>query len=270
MASAARHVSAIKPDHILSELTSAVNGGRSAVLATIVETTGSVPRHAGTKMVVFADGAGTGTVGGGKVEAAIRTDALVVLAKRTPDLRHYTLQDPAKGDPGVCGGTMSVYLEPYMTPHTVFVVGAGHVGKAVIDLAHWLGYRTVAVDEREELLTPDALPHADVRFSGSVADAVEAHPISEDTSIVMVTKSHALDAEIAPLLVKTPARYIGAMGSTRRWESTRDLLSESGLTDEDLDRIHNPIGIDIGAETVEEIAVSIMSEIIASNLNATT
>jgi xanthine dehydrogenase accessory factor len=165
---------------------------------------------------------------------------------------------------------MTVYLEPYMTPHTVFVIGAGHVGRAVIDLAHWLGYRTVAIDEREELLTPDAMPHADVRFPGTVADAIAAHPVTEDTSVVMVTKSHTFDAEIAPLLVNTPARYIGAMGSARRWESTRELLSGSGLSDDVLERIHNPIGIDIGAETVEEIAVSIMSEIIASNLNATT
>jgi xanthine dehydrogenase accessory factor len=181
-------------------------------------------------MVVFADGTTTGTVGGGKVEAAITKDALAALTRCTPGLRQYTLQDPTQGDPGICGGTMTVYLEPYMTPHTVFVIGAGHVGRAVIDLAHWLGYRTVAIDEREELLTPDA----------------------------------------APLLVNTPARYIGAMGSARRWESTRELLSGSGLSDDVLERIHNPIGIDIGAETVEEIAVSIMSEIIASNLNATT
>lgn len=221
-------------------------------------------------MVVFADGTGTGTVGGGKVEAAITADALDALARRTSVLRHYPLHDPTQGDHGVCGGTMSVYLEPYMTPHTVFVIGAGHVGSAVVDLAHWLGYRTVVVDERQELLTPEAMPHADVRFAGTVENALAAHPISEDTSVVMVTKSHALDAEIAPLLIGTPARYIGAMGSSRRWESTRELLGGSGLTDDALDRIHNPIGMDIGAETVQEIAVSIMSEIIASNLNTPT
>ncbi len=111
-------MSAVRPDHVLTALTAAVNGGQSAVLATIVETAGSVPRHAGAKMVVFADGTATGTVGGGKVEAAIRVEALAVLARRTPDLRHYSLQDPTQGDPGICGGTMSVYLEPYMTPHT--------------------------------------------------------------------------------------------------------------------------------------------------------
>ncbi|MEN8040532.1 MAG: XdhC family protein, partial [Actinomycetota bacterium] len=125
-------MSAVRPDQILAELAEAVNGGQSAILATIVETGGSVPRHAGAKMVVFADGSTIGTVGGGKVEAAIREDALTALEQRTPDLRQYTLLDPTQGDPGVCGGTMTVYLEPYMTAHTVFVIGAGHVGKAVV------------------------------------------------------------------------------------------------------------------------------------------
>ncbi len=261
-------MSAVGPERILAELSKAVDGGQGVVLATIVETGGSVPRHAGAKMVVYADGTATGTVGGGKVELAVKEDALTALQRRKPELRHYKLQDPTQGDPGICGGTMTVYMEPFMTPHTVFVIGTGHVGKAVIDLAHWLGYRTIAVDERAELLTSEAMPLADVRFPGTVADALEAHPVTENTSVVVVTKSHALDAEITPLLLDTPASYIGVMGSARRWKSTREVLGKSGPSDEAMSRIHNPIGMDIGAETVEEIAVSIMSQIIASNLQA--
>jgi xanthine dehydrogenase accessory factor len=215
-------------------------------------------------MVVHQDGSITGTVGGGKVEMAIRDDALITLGESTSALHHYTLQDPAQGDPGVCGGTMSVYLEPYMTPHTILVIGCGHVGKAVVDLAHWLGYRTIAVDDRPELMTEREMPYADVRFIGTVPDALASHPITENTSVVVVTRSHALDAQITPLLLDSPARYIGVMGSRRRWESTRELLAEDGLTAIELDRIHNPIGTDIGAETVEEIAVSIMSEVIGA------
>ncbi len=252
-------------DRILSELSSAVGGGHPVVLATIVATTGSVPRHTGTKMVVRADGSSVGTIGGGEVEAAIRSDALAALERGEADLRDYTLHDPGLGDPGVCGGTMTVYLEPYMTPHTVFVIGAGHVGKAVVDLAHWLGYRTIIVDEREGEVTDAAVPSADVRFAGSVDDALAAHPITAETSIVVVTRSHELDARIVPLLVDTPARYIGVMGSGRRWEVTRAAIDGAGVPGTALERIRNPIGLDIGAETVEEIAVSIMSEIIASN-----
>ncbi|MFV2000344.1 MAG: XdhC family protein [Acidimicrobiia bacterium] len=257
-------MSAVGPDRILAELGSAVVGGSPVVLATIVATDGSVPRHPGTKMVVRHDGSTVGTIGGGKVEAAIRDDALVALDRNESELHHYTLHDPSQGDPGVCGGTMTVYLEPYMTPHTIVVIGAGHVGKAVVDLAHWLGYRTVAIDDREELVSEASMPNADVRFAGTVTDAIAAHPITGNTSVIIVTRSHDLDAQITPALLGTPARYIGVMGSKRRWASTRDLLDEAGLTDTDIGRIHNPIGLDIGAETVEEIAVSIMSQVISA------
>ncbi len=261
-------MTAARPDRILAELSEAVSGGPSVVLATIVATQGSVPRHAGTKMVVHADGSTVGTIGGGKVEDSIRLDALEALHRNEPALRQYALQKPERGDPGVCGGTMTVYLEPYMTAHTVFVIGAGHVGRTVVDLAHWLGYRTVVVDERPDMVTAEAVPNADVRFAGTVADALAAHPIGENTSVVVVTRSHELDAQITPLLLETPARYIGVMGSRRRWEATRHALDASELPGGALDRIHNPIGLDIGAETIEEIAVSIMSEVIASNRRA--
>jgi len=261
-------VSAALPNRILAELSEAVNGGRSVVLATIVATEGSVPRHVGTKMVVHADGSTVGTIGGGKVEDSIRLDALEALRRNESGLRRYALQKPEQGDPGVCGGTITVYLEPYMTAHTVFVIGAGHVGRAVADLAHWLGYRTVVVDERADMVTAEAIPSADVRFAGTVADALAAHPITENTSVVVVTRSYDLDAQITPLLLETPARYIGVMGSKRRWEMTRQVLDASNLPGETLDRVHHPIGLDIGAETVEEIAVSIMSEVIASSRRA--
>ncbi|MGI9584182.1 MAG: XdhC family protein [Acidimicrobiia bacterium] len=250
---------------VFPDLSTAVGEGRSVVLATIVETEGSVPRHPGTKMLVYPDGSTTGTIGGGKVELAIRDDALGVLADGRPAVRRYDLHDPEQGDPGVCGGTMTVYLEAYMSPQTLFVIGCGHVGKAVVDLAHWLGYRTIAIDDRSERVTPEAMPSADVRFDGSVAEALAAHPVTEDSSIVVVTRSHDIDAEITPILLATDARYIGVMGSKRRWEATSQLIVDGGVSEEDLERIHNPIGLDIGAESVEEIAVSIMSEVIEAS-----
>lgn len=254
-----------RPDQVLAELSDAVNGGHGVVLATIVATEGSVPRHTGTKMVVRADGSTVGTIGGGEAEDAIRLDALDALRRDEAGLRRYALRQPERGDPGVCGGTMTVFLEPYGLPRTVFVVGAGHVGRAVVDLAHWLGYRTVVVDEREELVAEEAIPFADVRFAGTVADAVAAHPITPRVSVVMVTRSHHLDAQALPLFLGTAARYIGVMGSRRRWAMTRRELEASGIPDGALDRVHHPIGLDIGAETVEEIAVSIMAEVMASD-----
>lgn len=251
-------------ERIVEALGRAIDGGPPVVLATIVDTVGSVPRHAGTKMIVHADGATLGTIGGGTVEAAIASDALAVLAERRPAVREYVLHDPDRGDPGVCGGTMRVYLEPYMAPHTVYVIGAGHVGSAVAELAHWLGYRTVVVDDRADLVDEGALPDVDARFAGTVEEALESIPVTPDTSIVVVTRSHELDARITPLLLETDACYIGVMGSRRRWAATREQLGDEGVSEAALARISNPIGADIGAETVEEIAVSIMSEVIAA------
>ncbi len=252
------------PHQILAELAEATRSGRTVVLATIVDTERSVPRHAGTKMLVYPDGTITGTIGGGSVEAKTREDALTTLSDGRPQMRLYRLEDPTAGDPGICGGTMTIYLEPYMPANTLLVIGCGHVGSAVVDLAHWLGYRTVAVDDRAELLTEEALPNADVRFTGSVVDAIAEHPVTENTAVVIVTRSYGLDAEILPILLDTPASYIGVMGSNRRWAATREALAGSGVSKDALDRVHAPIGIEIGAETVEEIAVSILSEVIGS------
>lgn len=254
----------IGPGELLAELTDAVDSGRPVVLATIVGTEGSVPRHAGAKMVVRSDATTIGTIGGGEVESLVRDEALASLKDRRPRLRHYTLNDPELGDPGVCGGTMTIYLEPYMTPRTVYVIGAGHVGRSVVDLADWLGYRTVVVDDRSDLVTEEAMPNAAIRFAGSAVDALNEHPADETTAIVVVTRSHKLDAQIVPILLETPAPYIGVMGSTRRWATTREALVESGTPAGALERLHVPIGLSIGAETVEEIAVSIMSQIIES------
>lgn len=264
MAGAPKSVTSVGPNQILAALSTAARARRAVVLATIVATEGPVPRHTGAKMLIYPDATTLGTVGGGEVEDCIRADALSALADRNPNLRRYELHDPDRGDPGICGGAMTIYLEPYMPTPTVFVIGCGHVGRAVVDLAHWLGYHTVAVDDRPDLMTKDAIPNADVRFIGSVDEAVQQHAVTETTSVVVVTRSHDLDAQILPVLLETQATYIGVMGSRRRWATTRKLLAETGISDETLDHIRVPIGIDIGAETVEEIAVSIMSDIIKS------
>ncbi len=247
---------------LLAEMSEAVATRRPVVLATIVSTKRSVPRHAGTKMLVYPGPAQSGTIGGGELEARVIEDALDVLRTGKTRLETYPLVDPERGDAGVCGGEMTVYLEPYMPSHTVLVIGIGHVGAAVVDLAHWLGYRTIATDDRPERVDEAIVPHADERIAGSVSDALAAMPVTEDTSIVVVSRSVELDVDAIPRLLDTPARYIGVMGSGRRWNATKRELVDSGLEEASLDRIHVPIGIELGAETVEEIAVSILSEII--------
>jgi xanthine dehydrogenase accessory factor len=250
---------------IVTELAAAVAAGRPVALATIVETQRSVPRHAGTKMLVYPDGATFGTVGGGELEARVVDEAVAVLERNQARLIQYELVDAAAGDPGICGGRLTLYLEPYMPPHNVYVIGCGHVGQAVIDLAHWLGYHTIAIDDREDLVTEAAVPHADDRFAGSVTEALAAHPVTADSSIIVVTRSPEVDAAILPTLVETPARYIGVMGSRKRWRETQGQLIAAGVDAEKLERLHVPIGIDLNAETLEEIAVSILAEVIKSN-----
>ncbi|MDH3517582.1 MAG: XdhC family protein [Acidimicrobiia bacterium] len=248
-------------DHlILRELADGVDAGVPVVLATVVATKRSVPRRAGTKMLVFGDGRLLGTIGGGEMEARVIEDAREAMRTGKTSLLAYTLLAPDRGDPGVCGGEVQIYLEPHMPPHTVLVIGAGHVGRAVVSLAKWLGYRTVVTDDRDEFIVD--VPDADVRLAGSVGEALESHQMTADTSVVLVSRSVAIDVEAIPLLLDSPARYIGVLGSQRRWSTTRAALEDAGIEAADLQRIHAPIGIEIGAETVEEIAVSIMSDVI--------
>ena len=245
---------------LLRELVEAVDARRPVVLATVVDSSRSVPRRPGSKMLVYADGSTSGSVGGGEMEARVVREAMDVLAERRPRRLSYSLLDPRTGDPGVCGGEVELYLEPHMPQTTVYVIGVGHVGRAVVELADWLGYRVLAWDDRAALT--DELDGADVVLTGTIADALAAEPPDEHSRVVMVTRNVDLDVEILPALLATPVPTIGLMGSNRRWSTTRQRLVDAGVSDDDLDRVHSPIGVEIAAETPAEIAVSILAQVI--------
>lgn len=247
---------------LIRALLAAIDRGETVAMATVIGTSRSVPRHAGSKMLVYPDGTTLGTIGGGEMEARVIRESLACLAEGRPRLVDYQLVSPAQGDPGVCGGEVRLYLEPYMPTPTVMVIGCGHVGRAVIDLAHWMGFRVVAYDDRSDQAHAASLPHADVVVSGSLADALLEHPPTEDTHIVMVTRNMALDLELLPVILATPARTIGLMGSKRRWDTTRERLVGMGFDDDALGRVRSPIGVELHAETPEEIAVSILAEVV--------
>ena len=213
-------------------------------------------------MLVYGDGTLSGTVGGGNMEFRVVEAARESMRTGKTQMLFYSLLEPSRGDPGVCSGEVQIYLEPYMPAHTIFVVGAGHVGRAVVDLAHWLGYRTVITDDREDMITEEHLPHADVRLRGSVAEALDKEEVTENTSVIVVSRVTDIDADAIPRLLDTPATYIGVMGSQRRWMTVKNELLAKGIDEKDLDRIHQPIGIELGAETLEEIAVSILAQVI--------
>jgi xanthine dehydrogenase accessory factor len=236
--------------------------GGMAALATIIRSRGSVPRREGSKMLVFPDGRIEGTIGGGELEVRVMEEALQTMKDGKTRLLEYSFVDPEKGDVGVCGGEVEVFVEPVCPNPTMIVIGGGHVGKAVAHLASWLGYRVVVSDDRSEFASPEAVPDADAYINSALADLPTEIEINEATIVVLTTRGVDIDVSGLPAILDTPAAYIGIIGSRRRWETTVQKLIEMGISDDKIARVTSPIGLELNAETPEEIAVSIMAEII--------
>jgi len=245
---------------ILNELNSLVEDGKTVVLATVVETSRSVPRHSGAKMLILSDSYQVGTIGGGEMEARVIKEACACMDDGTSLLLNYELVDPIAGDPGVCGGTVTIHLETYMPNSKILIIGCGHVGRAVAELASWLGFHVVATDDREEIA--EGVTEADLVLTGSIEETLKQVNLTNRDHVVAVTRNAELDIQNLPHLLSTDAKSIGVMGSSRRWETTRSSLESAGVSEEDLSRITSPIGLDLNAETPQEIAVSILSQII--------
>jgi xanthine dehydrogenase accessory factor len=236
--------------------------GGMAVLATVIRTRGSVPRREGAKMLVLADGTREGTIGGGEMEALVIEEARQVFKNGKPRIHTYSFVDPQDGDVGVCGGEMEVFMEAVNPSPKLVIVGGGHVGKAVAHLAAWLGFRVVVVDDRAEYATPEAVPEAHEYIHSGPQGFADAAEIHTDTYVVLTTRGVDIDVQALPGLLDTPAAFIGVIGSRRRWETTAQQLTESGISAGKLQRVVSPIGLELNAETPEEIAVSILAQII--------
>ncbi len=205
---------------------------------------------------------GPGSIGGGAVETRVATAALAALADGQARLLRYDLLDPRNGEPGTCGGEMTVYLEPHLPAPTVLIIGCGTIGRAVAELAHWAGFRVVATDDRPDMVTKELLPGADLLLPGPVEDALAAVPVTADTHLVLSTRGVQLDAAALPLLLARQAGSISVLGSGRRWQATRAELLARGVSDEVISRVRTPAGLDLGAETPHEIALAIVAEIV--------
>jgi xanthine dehydrogenase accessory factor len=168
---------------IYEAILDAQRGGQPAALATVIRARGSVPRHETSKMLVLADGRIVGTVGGGELENRTIEEAKQVMREGTARVITHSLVDPSRGDAGVCGGEVEVFIEPITPPVTLLIIGAGHVGKALAHLAHWMGYRVVVTDDRAELCTHEFIPDADEFVVGPVAEALHKIRVDRQTCV---------------------------------------------------------------------------------------
>ncbi len=242
----------------LSELE---QNNESAALCTVVKSEGSTPRHVGSKMLVYPDGKFIGTVGGGELENRVMKTARESLNNGSAVTLSYTMADPSRGDPGVCGGTVEVFVEPILPPAMIVVIGAGHVGKAVVHLAKWLGFRVAVSDDRAEFCNPESTPGGDAYYPVEMGKLAQQLKINNQTYIVITSRGSGVDAAGLPALLEADAAYIGVIGSRRRWLTTVKALKEKGVSDEQIAKVHSPMGLELNAETPEEIAVSILAEI---------
>ncbi|MEM9952510.1 MAG: XdhC family protein [Chloroflexota bacterium] len=255
---------------VYEALLTATKQGTPSALATVITSTGSIPRHAGSKMLIYADGSIVGTIGGGKMESEVIATGQSVITSGDAQTVTYTLNSMDDGDPGICGGTATIFIEPIAIPATILVIGAGHVGQAVAELAKWMGYRVILSDDRAELCNSDIVVGLDGYLVTSPASIVDECEITPSTYIVTVTRGLPIDEQLLPKLVLTDAPYIGLIGSRRRWAITAKTLREKyNLTEDQIKRIQSPIGLELEAETPKEIALSIMAEIVMQQRGGT-
>ncbi|TBW36130.1 xanthine dehydrogenase [Siculibacillus lacustris] len=238
--------------------------GRPCALATIVAVQGSIPSHASAKMVVHEDGSIVGTVGGGPAEAEVILAAREVLTTGKPKMISFALHEDPRLDSGmVCGGSLDVYVEPIVPAPVVHLFGAGHVGLVTARMARLSGHDTVIVDDRPEFANAERFPDAKLILSGSFEESMARLTPDRRAMVVIATRCHELDGQVLRWALGTEAGYIGMIGSKRKILTVFARLQGEGVPAAAFERVHAPIGLDIGAETPEEIAVSVVAEMIA-------
>lgn len=245
---------------LYEELLRLKRSGRSGVLATIVESSGSSPRKAGAKLLLRDDGSLLGSVGGGRLEEETLLAARQALAEGRPRTLPFSLEQE---NGMVCGGRVLVYLEPLQPAARLLILGSGHVGQALARLSRPAGFATTLVDASGGGGSARVDGFAPADLSCAPAAAFEQVPIDSQGFVVIATPSHHLDFQAVQAALQTPVRYIGMLGSRRKRETLIDFLQQSGCTDQQISRVTTPAGLAIGAQTPEEIAISILAQLIA-------
>ena len=249
---------------IYEEIVSLRQQGRTCALASIINTTGSIPSSATAKMLVRDDGSFTGTIGGGAGELEVIQIAREVIEKGKPQTISFNLTKRPGIDAGmVCGGSLDVFVEPIVPNPTLYIFGAGHTGLATYRIARSAGFDVVMVDERKAFANRERYPDAKDIVVAELDKAMAQLAPTPACFIVSLTPGHQTDMRVLRWAIGTKACYIGMMGSKRKVTGIFQELQKEGIPAEIFSNVHAPIGLDIGADTPEEIAVSIVAELIA-------
>jgi xanthine dehydrogenase accessory factor len=237
--------------------------GGSGALATIVGAEGSTPRETGAKMLVRADGTIFGTIGGGGVEGRVIEEAIQVIREEKPRLFHYDLTGSESAGAGmICGGVLDIYIDPIIPVPAVFIFGGGHISLSVSKISAMSGFQVTVIDDRPEFANQERFPEAGQVIAEKFSTAFPRLQVTRSSYLVIVTRGHADDQQVLEWALTTEAGYIGMIGSKRKIGTLYRNLEEKGIAREKLLRVHAPIGLDIGALTPEEIAVSIVAQMI--------
>ena len=255
---------------LFEEIVRMRRAGQRGALATIVHTNGSIPSYESSRMLVREDGSISGTVGGGCVEAEVWAAAKDVMRAESPRKMVFNLNNEAAYDSGlICGGTLEIFVEPILPQPTLYLFGGGHVSTATAQVASLAGFSIGVVDDRESFANTQRFPMASEVYTNYEEAFEKIHP-NASTYLVIVTRGHKDDMRVLEWAVQTNARYIGMIGSKRKVLSVYQALEKQGVSLDKFQNVHAPVGLDIGALTPEEIAVSIVAELVAVRRKAST
>ncbi|MCX8030778.1 MAG: XdhC/CoxI family protein [Thermodesulfovibrionales bacterium] len=234
--------------------------GKSFAVATIVECLGSSPQKIGAKMLILDDSTTLGTVGGGCVEAEVIQAALMAIKDHSAKTLSFNLKETEGGL--VCGGRIKIFIEPITPEPSIVILGAGHVGKALSKIAKFLGFKVIVIDDREEFANRENLPDADDIIVNDFETIFKRYTVAKQSYIVIATRGHNHDLTALKSALSTDAQYIGLLGSKRKRNILFKRLSDEGFSQNEISRIITPVGLAIGSVTPQEIAISIMAQIV--------
>ncbi len=253
---------------LFEEIVRMRRAGERGALATIVHTNGSIPSFESSRMLVREDGSSAGTIGGGCVEADVWAAAKEVMQKEAPRKLVFHLNNEATYDNGlICGGTVEIFVEPILPQPVLYLFGGGHIAVALAKAAHAVGFGVNVVDDREAFANATRFPMAQEIFT-SFTDAFEKVQPNASSYLVIVTRGHKEDMRVLGWAVRTRARYVGMIGSRRKVLSVYKALETEGYRAQEFERVYAPMGLEIGALSPEEIAISIAAELVAVRRNA--